>query len=129
MTRFSGLGYPRLEDLRAPRRALGAEERVRAVDRPARQLLDPARLAELREREAAEVRGREVCDVEAEVGLRVRARPVEGPAARVRGDEVVADVEHEAAVALVGTGGERGPDVEEPQPERVADGVLQAPRL
>src|SRR5690349_7410506 len=45
------------EDLGAPRRAIGAEERVGALDRTGAQLLDAEAVRELAEREATEVRG------------------------------------------------------------------------
>src|SRR5919106_786657 len=104
------------EDLRAPGRMVGAEERVRTTETPLGELVDEAGSGELGEREAAQIDRGEVADVEGEI--RRSRRPLgfaalELPASVVPGAEGVPDLEDERVLGRVRAGGERGADVDE----------------
>src|SRR5918996_4859815 len=118
------------EDLRAPGRTVGSEERVRTGESALGELVDEAGSEELGEREPAQVDGREVADVEGEV--RRSGRPLgfatlKFPAAVVPGAEGVPDLEDERVLRLVRASGERSADVDEPQPEAVPPPEAHAP--
>jgi hypothetical protein len=120
-----------LKDLRAPGRAVRAKEPVRARDRARAQLLEAQRSCERGERKAAEVDGAESRDVEPQVGLGVRpghAVP-DAVATLVPGAEAVAHVQDNRLAGLVGPGRKRRLDVDESQPQGVADREAEAPRL
>src|SRR5437763_4630840 len=80
------------EDLRAPGVQRPAEHRIRTRHRSAPELLDPAGLRELRERDAAEVRRTELGRVEADLSVfvgAIRGAVLELPATFVPGAERV----------------------------------------
>src|SRR5262249_12565829 len=84
------------EDLGTVRRPQRPEEPARALKRTRLQLTDTAGVGELTEVEGPEVRGREICDIELEIGGRSRPRhPVSDPVAPlVPRTELVADIDH-----------------------------------
>src|SRR5262245_9608005 len=94
----------RSEDLGAPGGAVGREDHVGSRRGAPSQFLHPPAADQLREGEPAEVGGREGADVAPE--LRGGRRPLgtasaEPPCAGVPRAELVADVDHDRAVACI----------------------------
>src|SRR6185437_13780789 len=111
--------------------AVPAEERVSTRDCAVLHLGKPARAAKRGERDAAEQSGAERLHWQAQVRLVLRAfgsAALELPATFVPGTELVGDLEHDRFFSLVGTSGERGPDIDETHPESVTHAIARASR-
>ena len=90
------------------------------------RLISEARLCEVAEGEASEIGRREIAHVEPQLRLAAAANVsavtprFNRPGARVVADELVAELEHDLALARIGARPERALHVEQPQPEAVA---------
>src|SRR5688500_4167581 len=120
-----------LEDLGAERRERRAEQRGRARDRALAVLAHAVGTREREKVERAEVRRRQVGDVELEIRLVVRTLDglADAVAPVVPGAELVANAQDDSVAVAVGARAERRLDVDEAEPEPVGEAQAEAARV
>src|SRR2546426_11594182 len=104
-----------LKDLRTPRVAVPAEERVRPLDRPGFQLDDPPRASQCGERDTAEQRGAKRLHRERQLGCvfaALGAASGQFPPSLVPRTELVGDVEDDRDVVGIAPAGKRRADID-----------------
>src|SRR5437588_6487686 len=119
---------PSSEDLRTERRALGPKQRACALESPGAQFAYTLRARECVEVERPKVNGREIADVELEIGFVVGAldRCAHAIATLVPRAKCVAHTENDGLVGGVAAAAQGGFDVDEPQPQALEKPESQA---